>query len=86
MGAAHLRQLPGFLSFNTGVMFFIGLAASLASVEAGAVFAADRGARGPLAESRHPDGGAPGDVGGQRALRNVGLSSRAGPERSETGL
>lgn len=42
MGAAHLRQLPGFLSFNTGVMFFIGLAASLASVEAGAVFAADQ--------------------------------------------
>ena len=42
MGAAHLKQLPGFLAFNTGVMFFIGLAASLASLQAGAVFAADQ--------------------------------------------
>ena len=32
MGAAHLKQLPGFLAFNSGVMFFIGLAASLAEM------------------------------------------------------
>lgn len=42
MGAAHLKQLPGFLAFNSGVMFFIGLAASLASAKPGAAFAADQ--------------------------------------------
>ncbi|HEY9218481.1 MAG TPA: hypothetical protein VIO94_10560, partial [Phenylobacterium sp.] len=36
----RLLQLPGFLAFNTGVMFFIGLAAALASVDEGTVFTA----------------------------------------------
>ena len=34
--AERLRQLPGYLAFNAGVMFFIGLASRLTSDTAGA--------------------------------------------------
>jgi len=34
--AERLRQLPGYLAFNSGVMFFIGLAARLTGETAGA--------------------------------------------------
>jgi hypothetical protein len=34
MTAAQLRQLPGFLAFNTGVMFFIGVAVAFLEAKA----------------------------------------------------
>jgi hypothetical protein len=38
--SAQLRQLPGYLAFNAGVMFFIGLASRLTSEAAGAALGA----------------------------------------------
>ena len=36
----RLRQLPGYLAFNSGVMFFIGLASKLTSEGQGTMLAA----------------------------------------------
>ena len=38
--AERLRQLPGYLAFNAGVMFFIGLASKLTNEGEGATLAA----------------------------------------------
>jgi len=38
--ADRLRQLPGYVAFNAGVMFFIGLASRLTSEEQGAILTA----------------------------------------------
>ncbi|CAN7239592.1 hypothetical protein LJR225_001038 [Phenylobacterium sp. LjRoot225] len=38
--AERLRQLPGYLAFNSGVMFFIGLASKLTSEGEGATLGA----------------------------------------------
>jgi hypothetical protein len=40
--AERLRQLPGYLAFNAGVMFFIGLASKLTSETAGVSLGADQ--------------------------------------------
>jgi uncharacterized membrane protein HdeD (DUF308 family) len=40
--AERLRQLPGYLAFNAGVMFFIGLASKLTSESASAALGAEQ--------------------------------------------
>ena len=40
--AERLRRLPGYLAFNAGVMFFIGLAAKLTSEAPGVALGADQ--------------------------------------------
>lgn len=40
--AERLRQLPGYLAFNAGVMFFIGLASRLTSEARGVSLGADQ--------------------------------------------
>jgi hypothetical protein len=40
--AERLRRLPGYLAFNAGVMFFIGLAARLTSEAPGVALGADQ--------------------------------------------